>query len=202
MLGSNPYKDLSAALKIEHWKADNALIIDTTELKLTIATESSQITISPQSRSIELYLRDTIQRDNINLSSQGLYLQYQYFSDNGMSFSLSHQSHKYSKDISKAATNPILLFILQPATLSLASGFEKESSAVNISTQLTNGSISFTHKVSISAFDSAKLKSYLIDWQHSVNSDVALNFSIGQSSSDESNTTSEFYNISITYYFY
>jgi len=202
MIGTSPYEDLSATLMFDHWKADNALRIDTTEIKLIIATESSQFSISPQSRSIELYLKEAIQKDNINLSSQGLFLQYQYFAESNVSFSLSHQNHKYSKDLAAAATNPFLLFILQPATLSLASGLEKKSSALNISKLLSNGSISFMHKVSTSAFDNTKLKSYSIDWQRLVNPDIALNFSIGQSSSDESNTTSEFYNISITYYFY
>lgn len=202
MIGTSPYEDLSSTLRFEHWKADNALRIDTTELRLSISTASSQITISPQSRSIELYLREAIQRDNINLSSQGLFLKYQYVTDNELSFSLSHQKHQYSKDIARAGTNPFLLFILQPATLSLATGFEKESSTITISKQLTNGSISFMQNVSISAFDNAKLKSNSVDWLHPVNSDIALNFSIGQSSSDESDTTSEFYNISITYYFY
>ena len=202
MIGTNPYEDLSSTLRFEHWKADNALRIETTELKITIATDSSQISISPQSRSIELYLREAIQRDNITLSSQGLFLQYQYFTENDLSFSLSHQNHKYSKDIGAAATNPFLLFILQPATLSLASGFEKKSFAINISKLLAKGNLSFMYKVSTSALDNAKLKSYSIDWQRPVNTDMALNFSIGQSSSVESSTTSEFYNISITYYFY
>ncbi len=202
LVGSDPYQQLSATLNLEQWRASETLEIDATEATFSINLENFSISLSPRTRSITLFTIPGAPKDRFELSSQDLKLGLQYFGIDNWLFSVDIQKNSYSRNLKLAQIRPIILFYLQPSALSLASGFEDKRTNLLISHLFPGYELSLIATESISAADDSRLNSISLEWQSRLSETISLSLSSGQSKVSVSNTKSEFYNISITYYFY
>jgi len=201
LIGSDPYQQLSATLNLEQWRAPDALEIDIIEATFSINLETFSINLNPRSRSITLYTIPGAPKDRFEFNSQDLKLGLQYLGVENWLFSIDIQKNSYSRNLKLAQIRPIILFYLQPSALSLASGFEDERRSLLISHLFPGYQLSLITTESISAADDSHLKSITLEWQKRLSDEFSLSLSSGQASVSNSNTKSEFYNISIAWYF-
>lgn len=202
LIGSDPYQLITSEFQFEQWYAPDSLNIESTLASFRLNLDSYSISLGIQNRAIELFTILGAPKNRLLIKSQDLLFSVDYFGFEDWLLSLNIINYSYSNNVNISEIKPIVLLLLQPSALSLASGFEDKSTSLKISYLMGTKQLSLIYTESESAVDDSQLSSHTLEWSNRYNNETMLLLSYGKSRVSGVNSTSEFYNISIAYYFY